>query len=87
MPQVVYSDAPDFDQGWVGQIFETANIDQKFQIMDQNQLLDDVDPMAYSFAERTITDIAPRTHRADADAYRLALLYHLAKYGEITNLL
>ncbi|WP_417792995.1 hypothetical protein [Terasakiella pusilla] len=82
LPKIVYSDAEDYEQYWVGQIFQETRINQEFKIKSEGHLFHDIDPMAYQVAESCISDIAPRKHRAIDDAYRLAVLYHLARWGE-----
>ena len=82
-PDFVLSDAPDYDGPWIKQVFEASGVEMAFEVEDKDILVSHIDPQAYLFAEQKLSDIAPYTHRAGDDAYRLAAFYQLARYGEL----
>lgn len=74
----VYSDAPDWDGFWLFRLFSASGVRQAFQIQDFGRL---VRPLAGVREEALLARaarIAPRRHRARADALHLQALYRLA---------
>lgn len=78
-PYEVFSDAPDWDGFWLGRLF--AAIDEKppFELSDFRRLMPplDGDPREELFVQADA--LAPRQHRAGADALHLQTLYRLAR--------
>jgi hypothetical protein len=77
--QQVYTDVVDSDGWWIDQIFNVAKIPRQFHIADIAIPMTNTDEMAYEQAIRSVDKIAPKTHRADEDAYRWAVIYSLAR--------
>ena len=74
----VYSDAPDWDGFWLFRLFSAAGVRQQFPLQDFGRL---VRPLAGVREEALLARaarIAPRRHRAKADALHLQTLYRLA---------
>ncbi len=75
----VFSDAPDWDGFWLGRLY--AAIDEKppFKLLDFSLLMPplDADPREELFVRADA--LAPRQHRAGADALHLQTLYRLAQ--------
>jgi hypothetical protein len=77
----VFSDAPDWDGFWLFRLFSASGVRQAFQIQDFGRL---VRPLAGVREEALLARaarIAPRRHRAKADALHLQTLYRLAAEG------
>lgn len=75
----VYSDSPDWDGFWLFRLFGAAGMKQAFAIHDYGRL---VRPLAGVREEALLARaarIAPRRHRAAADAMHLRTLYLLAR--------
>lgn len=74
----VYSDAPDWDGFWLFRLFSAASIRQTFRLLDFGRLIKGYagtqDPRLLEYA----AEIAPRRHRAEADARHLRAVWRLA---------
>lgn len=77
--QQVYTDVVESDGWWIDQIFNVAKIPRRFHIADIAIPMMNTDERAYEQAIRSVDKIAPKTHRADEDAYRWAVIYSLAR--------
>ncbi|MEE2690517.1 MAG: hypothetical protein VX640_03140 [Pseudomonadota bacterium] len=74
----VYSDAPDWDGFWLFRLFSAAGVRQNFTIFDYGRLIRPLlDARQGAILERAAR-LAPRRHRAAADARHLQVLYKLA---------
>jgi hypothetical protein len=74
----VYSDAPDWDGFWLFRLFSAGGVKQAFTLRDYGRL---VRPLASGQEQdllRRAVKLAPRRHRAAADALHLRTLYELA---------
>jgi hypothetical protein len=74
----VYSDAPDWDGFWLFRLFSASGVKQAFTLRDFGRL---VRPLASGREQdllRQAVKLAPRRHRAAADALHLRTLYNLA---------
>ena len=75
---MVYSDAPDWDGFWLFRLFSAAGVRQSFMLQDYGALVRRLgvtgDHELFARAAR----LAPRRHRAAADARHLQTLYRLA---------
>ncbi len=74
----VYSDAPEWDAFWLYRLFGAARVRPAFSLLGFGEL---VPPLAPGRAEELLkraAQLAPRTHRAAADARHLQTLYRLA---------
>lgn len=75
----VYSDAPDWDGFWLFRLFAAGGVKQEFSLRDFGRL---VRPLAGARRESVLAragEIAPRRHRAAADALHLQTLFQLAR--------
>ncbi|MBI1366917.1 MAG: hypothetical protein GC153_13300 [Alphaproteobacteria bacterium] len=74
----VYSDAPDWDGFWLFRLYSAAGAKQAFALRDYGRLMRPLtagcEPALFVRASR----LAPRRHRAAADARHLQTLYRLA---------
>jgi hypothetical protein len=88
----LYSDDPVDDERWLRIIFEEAGPDPAFTI---RRTLADVlitqlavklgwDSASYEAAKAEADHISPRTHRAEADARHLAVLWRMISHGNGT---
>ncbi len=76
----VYSDAPDWDSFWLYRLYRAANLRPAFALNSFGDLMrpyseNDKDAALIEAADR----LAPRRHRAAADARHLQTLYSLAR--------
>ena len=74
----VYSDAADWDGFWLFRLFSAAGTRQSFSLLDFSRL---VRPLAGVREEAILARaarLAPRRHRAEADARHLMTLWRLA---------
>lgn len=73
----VFSDAPSYDQAWMGLLFEEAGVPQAFVIRDVALAFSgpDTDETLFQTLERQF-HFRPRPHRAAADAAQWAHLWH-----------
>jgi hypothetical protein len=86
----LFSDAPQ-DEAWLRLLFDAAGCEPSFTIRrtDARVLISHaaadrgLDEAAYAHAERLAIEIAPRRHRAEADARHLAALWHIVALGTL----
>ena len=74
----VYSDAPDWDSFWLYRLFTSARMRQSFQL---SNFADFVRPLMVGREDAILDEaekLAPRRHRAGADARHLQTIYQLA---------
>jgi hypothetical protein len=84
----LFSDAPQ-DEAWLRLLFDAAGCEPDFTIrrtdarvlISQAAVHSGLDEAAYAHAERLAIEIAPRRHRAEADARHLAVLWHIVALG------
>jgi hypothetical protein len=74
----VYSDAPDWDGFWLSRLFTTAQVKPAFLLRDFGRLFRDLAGEAQDTMIARAERIAPRLHRAGADARHLQALYRLS---------
>jgi len=85
----LFSDAPADDERWLRIIFDEAGLDPAFTVRRTHA---DVliaplaaklgwDSASYVAAKAETDRISPRTHRAEADARHLAVLWHIISNG------
>ena len=85
----LFSDGPDEDERWLRIVFDEAGLDPAFTIRKfrADLLIDQLatrlgwDDVAYRTAKAEADRIAPRTHRAEADARHLAVLWLMISRG------
>ena len=85
----LFSDAPADDERWLRIIFDEAGLDPAFTVRRTHadvliaQLAAKLgwDSASYEAAKAETDRIAPRTHRAEADARHLAVLWHIISNG------
>ena len=75
--ETVYSDAPNFDGRWIDFLFQAAELERDFNIVDLRILYSEIGAIATDRFHERISREAP-THRAEADARRYALAYRYA---------
>lgn len=73
----VYSDAPDFDGQWIDVLFQAAELERDFNIVDLRVLYSEIGALAATRFQEEISRSVP-THRAEDDARRYALAYQNA---------
>jgi hypothetical protein len=86
--RILYADSP-FDQMWLQALFEEAHERMDFEIAAKGadtvvvELADRLGTgdLDYTAAEREAARLAPRTHRAEADARYWATLWKLVRDG------
>lgn len=74
----VYSDAPDWDGFWLYRLFQSAKIRQNFKLSDLNLLFRSMQPDKLSAILIEAERLAPRKHRAAADAVHMRTIFELA---------
>lgn len=75
--RAVYSDAPDWDGFWLQRLFATAGVRQEFAVRDFRERLAGIESAAFDALAQEAALIAPRRHRAAADARHLQTLHRL----------
>jgi hypothetical protein len=86
----LFSDAPQ-DEAWLRLLFDAAGCEPGFTIrrtdarvlISQAAVHSGLDEAAYAHAERLAIEMAPRRHRAEADARHLAVLWHIVALGTL----
>lgn len=86
----LFSDAPQ-DEGWLRLLFDAAGIEPTFIVRktDATVLISRVagdrglDEAAHARAKAKAADLAPRLHRAEADARHLAVLWDIVSRGAL----
>ncbi len=73
----VYSDAPDWDAFWLYRLFAAARMRPAFSIRSFYELMAPIDVARAEALAARAAELAPRTHRAAADAHHLRTLYRL----------
>jgi hypothetical protein len=87
--RALFSDAPADDERWLRIIFDEAGLDPAFTIRrtDADVLTSQLaaklrwDSASYEAAKSEADRISPRTHRAEADARHLAVLWRIISKG------
>lgn len=74
----VFSDAPDWDGFWLFRLFSAGGVRQAFALKDFGRLLRPLAGARENDLLRRASALAPRRHRAAADALHLRTLYRLA---------
>ncbi len=74
---LVWCDGGAFDQHWLGELFEAANMQPTFTLRDWHVFLQGIPPDARTTALK-LAESSPRTHRARADA---EVLLHILSCG------
>lgn len=74
----VYSDAPDWDQFWLFRLFSAGGVRQVFALKDFGRLIRPLVGGREVDLLKRAASLAPRRHRAAADALHLRTLYELA---------
>lgn len=77
----VHSDAPDWDGFWLFRLFSAGGIKQAFALHDFGRLIRPLAGAREPDLQQRAARIAPRRHRAAADALYLRSLYILAREG------
>lgn len=85
----LFSDAPPYDETWMQQLFDAAGLEPTFTIrqMDARVLIRQaaiergLDEAAFERAKTMASELAPRRHRAEADARNLAELWNFVVAG------
>jgi hypothetical protein len=88
--QELFSDAPQ-DETWLRLLFDAAGFEPTFIIRrtDARILISQaaadrgLDEAAYARAKALAAEMAPRRHRAEADARHLAVLWHIVALGTL----
>ena len=75
----VYSDAPDWDGFWLLRLFKAAGVKPRFELSDFGRLMRSLVGGRDEALFSGVDDIAPRRHRAAADALHLKTLYDIAR--------
>jgi hypothetical protein len=86
----LFSDAPQ-DETWLRLLFDAAGFEPTFTIQrtDARVLISQVaaahglDEAAYAHARALAAELAPRRHRAEADARNLAVLWNIVARGTL----
>lgn len=86
----LFSDAPQ-DEAWLRLLFDAAGLEPTFLVRrtDARVLISRVagdrglDEAAYARAKAKAADLAPRRHRAEADARHLAVLWNIVARGTL----
>ena len=86
----LFSDAPQ-DEAWLRLLFDAAGCEPAFTIrrtdarvlISQAAVHSGLDEAAYAHAKGLAIEMAPRRHRAEADARHLAVLWHIAALGTL----
>lgn len=76
---LIYSDAPDWDSYWLYRLFGASPLKPAFRLRDYGRLMRPLVAGRESALFAEADRLAPRTHRAAADALHLQTLYRLAK--------
>jgi hypothetical protein len=87
----LFSDAPQ-DEAWLRLLFDAAGLEPTFIVRrtDARALISRVaddrglDEAAYARAKTKVADLAPRRHRAEADARHLAVLWNIIAWGTLS---
>jgi hypothetical protein len=82
----VFADSP-FDEAWLNQLFDAAGLEPTFQLrrmladlyIDANARRLGLDQPAIDTLHSRADEVAPRTHRAEADARHWATLWQLVR--------
>ncbi len=77
----VYSDAPDWDGFWLFRLFSAGGVKQAFSLHDFGRFIRPLAGAREPDLHQRAARIAPRRHRAAADALFLRTLYGLASEG------
>jgi F0F1-type ATP synthase epsilon subunit len=80
----LFSDAP-HDEAWLRLLFDAAGFDTTLMVrrtdarilISQAAADSELDEAAYERAKAQATELAPRRHRAEADARHLAVLWNI----------
>ena len=75
----VYSDAPDWDGFWLLRLFDAADLKPQFALSDFGRLMRPLVGGREQVLFGSVDAVAPRRHRAAADALHLKTLYELAR--------
>jgi len=86
----LFSDAPQ-DEAWLRLLFDAAGFEPTFTIRRKDARVEisqaaadcGLDEAAYACAKALATEMAPRRHRAEADARHLALLWNIVVLGTL----
>lgn len=74
----VYSDAPDWDGFWLFRLYSAAGVRQGFALQDFGRLVRPLAGVREQSLLARAARLAPRRHRAEADALHLKTLWRLA---------